>query len=55
MSKCILILLLKVQLLEFISGIMNVQENNGYVLSTPSTPVNRQSQKNVKVKIISLL
>ncbi|NWQ88965.1 PARI protein, partial [Burhinus bistriatus] len=42
-----------VQMLEFISGIMNVQENNGSVLSTPSTPVNRQGQENVKVTILA--
>ncbi|XP_035744842.1 PCNA-interacting partner isoform X2 [Egretta garzetta] len=42
-----------VQLLEFISGIMNVQENNGSVLSTPSTPANRQGQENVKVTILA--
>ncbi|KFW73452.1 PCNA-interacting partner [Pygoscelis adeliae] len=42
-----------VQLLEFISGIMNVQENNGSVLSTPSTPVNRQGQENVKVTVLA--
>ncbi|NWS71729.1 PARI protein, partial [Crotophaga sulcirostris] len=41
-----------VQLLEFISGIMNVQENNGSVLSTP-TRVNRQGQENVKVTILA--
>ncbi|NXW04143.1 PARI protein, partial [Fregetta grallaria] len=42
-----------VQLLEFISCIMNIQENNGSVLSTPSTPVNRQGQENVKVTILA--
>ncbi|KFP69893.1 PREDICTED: PCNA-interacting partner-like, partial [Acanthisitta chloris] len=42
-----------VQLLEFISGIMNVQENNGSVLSTPSTPGNRQGQGNVEVTILA--
>ncbi|XP_074018444.1 PCNA-interacting partner [Numenius arquata] len=42
-----------VQLLEFISGIMNVQENNGSALSTPSTPVNRQGQENGKVTILA--
>ncbi|XP_074437765.1 PCNA-interacting partner [Larus michahellis] len=42
-----------VRLLEFISGIMNVQENNGSVLSTPSTPVNRLGQENVKVTILA--
>ncbi|KAM6146951.1 PCNA-interacting partner [Phoenicopterus ruber ruber] len=42
-----------VQLLEFISGIMNVQGNNDSVLSIPSTPVNRQGQENVKVTILA--
>ncbi|NXF38627.1 PARI protein, partial [Nyctibius bracteatus] len=42
-----------VQLLEFISGIMTVQENNGSVPSTPSTPVNREGQENVKVTILA--
>ncbi|NXQ82275.1 PARI protein, partial [Nyctibius grandis] len=42
-----------VQLLEFISGIMTVQENNGSVPSTPSTPVNRQGQENLKVTILA--
>ncbi|NXS56327.1 PARI protein, partial [Brachypteracias leptosomus] len=42
-----------VQLLEFISGIMNVQGNNDSVLSTPSTPVNRQGQENMKVTILA--
>ncbi|KFV64214.1 PCNA-interacting partner [Dryobates pubescens] len=42
-----------VQLLEFISGIMNVHENNGSVLSNPSTPVNRQGQENMKVTILA--
>ncbi|KAM6383716.1 LOW QUALITY PROTEIN: PCNA-interacting partner [Alca torda] len=42
-----------VQLLEFISGIMNVQENNGSVFSTPSTPVNRLGQENVKVTVLA--
>ncbi|XP_065599200.1 PCNA-interacting partner isoform X3 [Cyrtonyx montezumae] len=36
-----------VQLLEFISGVMNVSESKGSVL--PSTPVNRQDQSNVKM------
>ena len=54
MFKFILIFLLKVQLLEFFSDIMNVQANNGSVLSTPSTPVKRQGQENVKVKIFSV-
>ncbi|KAM6213688.1 PCNA-interacting partner [Sarcoramphus papa] len=42
-----------VQLLEFISGIMNAQENNGSVLSTPSIPVNRPNQENMKVTILA--
>ncbi|XP_075564871.1 PCNA-interacting partner isoform X1 [Pelecanus crispus] len=42
-----------VQLLEFISGIMNGQENNGSVLPTPSTPVKSQGQENVKVTILA--
>uniref|UniRef100_A0A8C3JZ29 PCNA-interacting partner n=1 Tax=Calidris pygmaea TaxID=425635 RepID=A0A8C3JZ29_9CHAR len=42
-----------VRLFEFISGIMNVQENNGSVLSTPSTPVTRQGQENEKVTILA--
>ncbi|KFZ52101.1 PCNA-interacting partner, partial [Antrostomus carolinensis] len=42
-----------VQLLAFISGIMNVQESDDSVLSTPSTPVKRQSQENVKVTILA--
>ncbi|KAJ7399113.1 PCNA-interacting partner [Pitangus sulphuratus] len=42
-----------VQLLEFISGITNVQENNDSVLSTPSTQVNRQGQENVKASILA--
>ncbi|NXN32262.1 PARI protein, partial [Nycticryphes semicollaris] len=41
-----------VQLLEFISGIMNVEENNGSVLSTPSTSVNRKGQE-VKVTVLA--
>ncbi|NXX85146.1 PARI protein, partial [Urocolius indicus] len=41
-----------VQLLEFLSGLMNVQENNGLILSTP-IPVNRQGQENVKVTILA--
>ncbi|XP_010194479.2 PCNA-interacting partner [Colius striatus] len=41
-----------VQLLEFLSGVMNVQENNGLILSTP-TPVNRQGQENAKVTILA--
>ncbi|XP_064312444.1 PCNA-interacting partner isoform X4 [Phalacrocorax carbo] len=42
-----------VQLLEFISGVTNEQENTRSVLSTPSTPVNRQGQENVKVTILA--
>ncbi|NXP82313.1 PARI protein, partial [Ramphastos sulfuratus] len=42
-----------VHLLEFISGIMNVQENNGSVLSNPSTPLKIQGQENVKVAILA--
>ncbi|NXI80851.1 PARI protein, partial [Rhipidura dahli] len=41
-----------VQLLEFISGVMNAQENNGSVLSTP-TQINRQGQEHMKVKILA--
>ncbi|XP_064277110.1 PCNA-interacting partner isoform X3 [Passer domesticus] len=41
-----------VQLLEFISGVMNAQENNGSVLSTP-TQINRQGQEHVKVTILA--
>ncbi|XP_032063277.1 PCNA-interacting partner isoform X3 [Aythya fuligula] len=41
-----------VQLLEFISGIMNVPENSGCVPSTP-TPVNRQDQSNAKVMFLA--
>ncbi|NWU38591.1 PARI protein, partial [Hylia prasina] len=41
-----------VQLLEFISGVMNAQENNGSVLSTP-TQMNRQGQENMKVTILA--
>ncbi|NWV85724.1 PARI protein, partial [Dasyornis broadbenti] len=41
-----------VQLLEFISGIMNAQENNASVLSTP-TQVNREGQEHRKVKILA--
>ncbi|OXB69324.1 hypothetical protein ASZ78_015724 [Callipepla squamata] len=40
-----------VQLLEFVSGVMNVSEGNGSVL--PSTPVNRQDQSNVKVTLLA--
>ncbi|NWS99869.1 PARI protein, partial [Mionectes macconnelli] len=42
-----------VQLLEFISGVTNVQENNGSALSTPSTEVNRQDQENVKASVLA--
>ncbi|NXP12300.1 PARI protein, partial [Thinocorus orbignyianus] len=42
-----------IQLLEFISGIMNLEENNGSVLSTPSTPVNRQGQDKLKVAVLA--
>ncbi|KFW84343.1 PCNA-interacting partner, partial [Manacus vitellinus] len=42
-----------VQLLEFISGITNVQENSGSVLPTPSTQVDRQGQENVKASILA--
>ncbi|NWU24636.1 PARI protein, partial [Dyaphorophyia castanea] len=41
-----------VQLLEFISGVMNAQENNGSVLSTP-TQINRQGQKHMKVTVLA--
>ncbi|XP_062347239.1 PCNA-interacting partner isoform X1 [Cinclus cinclus] len=41
-----------VQLLEFISGVMNTQENNGSVLSTP-TQINRQVQEHMKVTILA--
>ncbi|NWV98630.1 PARI protein, partial [Machaerirhynchus nigripectus] len=41
-----------VQLLEFISGVMNAQENNGSVLSTP-TQINRQGQEHMKVTILA--
>ncbi|NXL18819.1 PARI protein, partial [Setophaga kirtlandii] len=41
-----------VQLLEFISGVMNAQENNGSVLSTP-TRINRQAQEHVKVAVLA--
>ncbi|RLW00285.1 hypothetical protein DV515_00009201 [Chloebia gouldiae] len=41
-----------VQLLEFISGVMNAQENNGSVLSTP-TQINRQGQDHMKVTILA--
>ncbi|XP_065536432.1 PCNA-interacting partner isoform X3 [Lathamus discolor] len=42
-----------VQLLEFISGIVNVQENDGSVVFTPSTPVNRHGHENVKMAILA--
>ncbi|XP_009877090.1 PREDICTED: PCNA-interacting partner [Apaloderma vittatum] len=42
-----------VQLMEFISGTMNAQENNGSVLSTSSTPVNRKDKENVKVAVLA--
>ncbi|NXA94114.1 PARI protein, partial [Melanocharis versteri] len=41
-----------VQLLEFISGVMNAQENNVSVLSTP-TQINRQGQEHMKVTILA--
>ncbi|NXC54713.1 PARI protein, partial [Aleadryas rufinucha] len=41
-----------VQLLEFISGVMNAQENNGSVPSTP-TQINRQGQEHMKVTILA--
>ncbi|NXH51917.1 PARI protein, partial [Rhabdornis inornatus] len=41
-----------VQLLEFISGVMNAQENNDSVFSTP-TQINRQGQEHMKVKILA--
>ncbi|NXO87254.1 PARI protein, partial [Sitta europaea] len=41
-----------VQLLEFISGVMNAQENNGFVPSTP-TQINRQGQEHMKVTILA--
>ncbi|NXI15686.1 PARI protein, partial [Irena cyanogastra] len=41
-----------VQLLEFISGVMNAQENNDSVLSTP-TQINRQGQEHMKVTILA--
>ncbi|XP_010015462.1 PREDICTED: PCNA-interacting partner [Nestor notabilis] len=42
-----------VRLLEFISGIVNGQENSDSVLSTPSTPVNRHGHENAKVTILA--
>ncbi|NXO09144.1 PARI protein, partial [Oriolus oriolus] len=41
-----------VQLLEFISGVMNTRENNGSVLSTP-TQINRQGKDHMKVTILA--
>ncbi|XP_030119047.4 PCNA-interacting partner isoform X1 [Taeniopygia guttata] len=41
-----------VQLLEFISGVMNAQENNGSLLSTP-TQINRQGQNHMKMTILA--
>ncbi|NWR08824.1 PARI protein, partial [Paradoxornis webbianus] len=41
-----------VQLLEFISGVMNAQENNDSVLSTP-TQINRQGQEHMKMTILA--
>ncbi|XP_053833674.1 PCNA-interacting partner isoform X1 [Vidua macroura] len=41
-----------VQLLEFISGVMNAQENNGSILSTP-IQINRQGQEHMKVTILA--
>ncbi|NWT49900.1 PARI protein, partial [Erythrocercus mccallii] len=41
-----------VQLLEFISGVMNAKENNGSVLSTP-TQINRQDQEHMKMTILA--
>ncbi|NXY28076.1 PARI protein, partial [Pomatorhinus ruficollis] len=41
-----------VQLLEFISGVMNAQENNDSVLSTP-TQINRQGQEHMKVTVLA--
>ncbi|NXO30229.1 PARI protein, partial [Cisticola juncidis] len=41
-----------VQLLEFISGVMNAQENNGSILSTP-TQINRQGQEHMKMMILA--
>ncbi|XP_077639246.1 PCNA-interacting partner isoform X2 [Lonchura striata] len=41
-----------VQLLEFISGVMNAQENNDSVLSTP-TQIKRQGQDHMKVTILA--
>ncbi|KAF4800292.1 PCNA-interacting partner [Turdus rufiventris] len=41
-----------VQVLEFISGVMNAQGNNGSVLCTP-TQINRQDQEHMKVTILA--
>ncbi|NWZ77045.1 PARI protein, partial [Poecile atricapillus] len=41
-----------VQLLEFISGVMNAQEDNDSVLSTPMQ-INRQGQEHMKVTILA--
>ncbi|NWV45339.1 PARI protein, partial [Daphoenositta chrysoptera] len=41
-----------VQLLQFISGVMKAQENNGSILSTP-TQINRQGQEHMKVTILA--
>ncbi|NXV10296.1 PARI protein, partial [Cettia cetti] len=41
-----------VQLLEFISGVMNAKENNDPVLSTP-TQINRQGQEHMKVTVLA--
>lgn len=51
MFKFIWIFLLQVQLLEFISGVMNAQGSSGSVLCT-STQINRQEQEHMKVKMI---
>ncbi|NXH45649.1 PARI protein, partial [Dicaeum eximium] len=40
------------QLLEFISGVMNAQENNGSVLSSP-TQLNRQGLEHMKVTVLA--
>ncbi|NWT92055.1 PARI protein, partial [Urocynchramus pylzowi] len=41
-----------VQLLEFISGLMNAQDNNDSILSTP-TKIKRQGQEHMKVTILA--
>ncbi|XP_019370908.1 PREDICTED: PCNA-interacting partner isoform X1 [Gavialis gangeticus] len=41
-----------VQLLEFISGIPDLAEENSTVLCTPSSPVTRQSQDSMKVLLV---